>query len=179
MSAATRSFSAETASVPAARRFVRATLQDLELLSAWDAAEMLVSELVTNAVLHARTSFTVSVERHDQAVRVSVTDLSSATPRQRSYGNDSTTGRGLRLVATIALSWGVDRTVAGKTVWFEVRAAGDAGVETAPWDEAIDVDALLVAFDDTGGDGGDGGLTPTSGAWSDQTALGARCPAAA
>ena len=70
--------------------------------------------------------------------------------RERSYGTDSTTGRGLRLVATLAAAWGVDRTLAGKTVWFEVPAAGDTRTTVEPWDADRDLDALLAGFDDPG-----------------------------
>jgi anti-sigma regulatory factor (Ser/Thr protein kinase) len=149
---------ADAASVPTARRFVRTTLERLGLTAAWEAAEMLVSEVVTNAVLHAKTVFTVEVVRDGDLVRVGVTDLSPAVPRQRTYGTDSTTGRGLRLVATLAVAWGVERTGRGKTVWFEVPAAGDAGTVVPSWEDGEDLDALLAGFDDP--DDGVGVVTP-------------------
>ena len=148
MTAASLTLPAETSSVPTARRFVRTTLEGLGLLAAYEAAELLVSEFVTNAVLHARTEFTVEVLRDGDTVRVSVMDLSPATPRERRYGTDSTTGRGLRLVATLAVAWGVDRTAAGKTVWFEVLAVGDAGSVEEPWEADTDLDTLLASFED-------------------------------
>lgn len=144
-------YPAEPASVPMARRFVRTALEALELPAAWDAAEMLVSEVATNAVLHARTEFTIEVTRVGEVVRVSVLDRSVLVPRQRAYATDSTTGRGLRLVATLAVAWGVDRSVGGKAVWFEVLAAGGTGTLVEPWDADVDVEALLVAFGDGGG----------------------------
>ena len=153
MAASSRSFPAEATSVPTARRFVRATLVDLGLSTAWDAAELLVSELVTNAVLHARTEFSVEVLRDGDLVRVSVHDRSPVVPRPRSYGTDSTTGRGMRLVATLAVAWGVDRHDGGKAVWFEVRAAGDVDRLVEPWAEDTDLDALLAGFDDLDGGG--------------------------
>ena len=158
MTAASQTFPAEPASVPSARRFVRGTLDGMGLSAAWDAAEVLVSEVATNAVLHARSEFTVEVERAGEVVRVSVLDRSVVVPRQRTYGTQSTTGRGLRLVATLAVAWGVDRSAGGKAVWFEVRTAGDTGALVEPWDSSADVDALLAAFGDLGGDvGGDTG----------------------
>ena len=150
MTVSSLSLPAEAASVPTARRFVRTTLEGLGLRPAWEAAEMLVSEIVTNAVLHARTAFTVDVVREDDVVRISVRDGSRAVPRQRAYGTDSTTGRGLRLVATLSVAWGVERDEDGKTVWFEVLTVGDAGTRVEPWDDDTDVDALLAAFDDVG-----------------------------
>jgi anti-sigma regulatory factor (Ser/Thr protein kinase) len=154
VTAASTTFPAEASSVPTARRFVRTTLLELGLEAAWDAAAMLVSELATNAVLHARTDFTITVERHGDVVRVSVLDRSSVVPRQRTYGTDSTTGRGMRLVASLALAWGVEQHDGGKTVWFEVLSTGDSGRAVEAWDEEVDVDALLAGFrDDLGGDG--------------------------
>jgi anti-sigma regulatory factor (Ser/Thr protein kinase) len=148
VTAAACSFPADSASVPAARRFVRDTLDELGVSAAWDGAAMLVSELATNAVLHARTTFTVHVLRDHDTVRVSVQDLSLVLPRQRAYGTESTTGRGLRLVSSLALAWGVERHEGGKSVWFDVPAAGDRGTVTEAWDSDLDVEALLAGFDD-------------------------------
>ena len=139
------------ASVRAARCFVGSVLAEWGLRAAYDAAEMLVSEVVTNAVLHARTPFTVTVTRSADAVRVSVNDGSPAVPQQRMYGPDATTGRGMRLVASLSLRWGVEPDDAGgKEVWFEVSTAGDAGQMVEAWEDDVDVDALLAAFDDGG-----------------------------
>lgn len=135
----------EPASVSTARRFVGASLDALGASAARPDAEMLVSELATNAVLHARTPFTVEVTRDGQRVRICVLDLSPALPRARSYGAQSTTGRGMRLVASLAADWGVERQGRQrKTVWFELPADG-SGAEVPGWDE-IDVDALVAAF---------------------------------
>ncbi|MCU1593857.1 MAG: putative sensor protein [Frankiales bacterium] len=141
-------FPPEPQSVPAARRFVRTALDELGVPGALDAAEMLVSEAATNAVLHARTDFVVEVAREGERVRVSVADSSPVLPRQRDYGIDATTGRGVRLIATLAAAWGVDRTPEGKTVWFEIDAAdGRSSVEES-WDSDADLDALLAGYDD-------------------------------
>lgn len=149
VTAASTSLPAEPASVPAARRFVRAVLQGSGLQAAWETAQMLVSEVATNAVLHARTAFTVEVVRDGERVRVSVTDLSPAVPRQRSYGADSATGRGLRLVDTFAAAWGVDRQPGGgKTVWFEVPTAGDSATVPDSWLFDEDPEAILAGFDE-------------------------------
>jgi anti-sigma regulatory factor (Ser/Thr protein kinase) len=147
MSAASTTLPAEASSVPAARRFVRTALQELGLDGAYEAAEFLASEIATNAVLHARTAFTVQVLREGDVARVCVMDLSPVLPRQRSYGTESTTGRGLRLVATLAAAWGVEQTAAGKTVWFEVPAAGD-DEELEEWPAGTDLDALLATYDE-------------------------------
>jgi anti-sigma regulatory factor (Ser/Thr protein kinase) len=115
-------FSAERHNVSAARRFVADTL------AAWDAdafewaATTAVSELTTNAVLHARTGFTLSLRLDDDLLRLEVTDQSFQLPRMRSYGDQASTGRGMNVVYALAAAHGVVSTPAGKTVWCEVRA---------------------------------------------------------
>jgi hypothetical protein len=82
-----------------------------------DRAELIVSELVTNAVLHAGTGPIVSVRIDDENVRIEVEDTSPAAPVLREYGLDASTGRGLRVVSTAASEWGVETTSSGKAVW--------------------------------------------------------------
>jgi anti-sigma regulatory factor (Ser/Thr protein kinase) len=119
--------SAAPESVSSARRFVRTALTDLDAPEACDDAVALVSELATNAVIHARTVYTIVVSRDANSARVGVHDLSTVVPRQRASGSDALTGRGLRLVASISSDWGVDLVTRGKGVWFTVSCAG--GVE--------------------------------------------------
>lgn len=133
-------------SIAVARRFVVAALHDAHADSAADDAATLVSELATNALLHARTSFTVEVELIGEVVRIGVVDLSAATPRVRDYGSEATTGRGMRLVATMATRWGVEPNAEGKMVWFELPAQGTA--ELSAWDEDSDPQDILAAFPD-------------------------------
>ena len=94
-------------------------MQDWGYVSAIADAELLVSELVTNAILHARSGARVDVERVGDRVRVAVCDDSPAVPRVRNYGPDAVTGRGLLLVQRISNAWGVDPGDGGKCVWFE------------------------------------------------------------
>lgn len=127
----------EARSVGEARRFVTSTLAASGSPSdVVDAAELLVSELVTNAVLHARTPFDVAVAVSDDVARVGVTDRSTRVVARRRHTLESGTGRGLLLVEQVASSWGIDARTTGKTVWFEVRP--DAG-ESEP-----DLDAFLA-----------------------------------
>lgn len=150
---------AEPASVPAARRCVRDALAGLGADGAAEDAQTLVSELATNAVLHARTPFTLQVVRRDDVVQVRVADRSAVLPRQRSYGPESTTGRGMRLIASIATAWGIDSEGGGKVVWFELPAEGRT-TAVPPWDdETMDVDALIASFDDADG-GSDAARAP-------------------
>lgn len=158
VSTAAQTFAPDAGSVPGARRFVTQTLRRWQLDQAADAAEMLVSEVVTNAVLHARTEFTVEVTRADfgagDVVRVRVVDASSALPRQRNYEADSTTGRGIRLVETLSARWGVESLISvagggpGKAVYFDVPVDGDDGRSFAEWDSKLDADVLLAQFGD-------------------------------
>ncbi len=121
-------------------------MTDLDTARACDDVVTLVSELATNAVIHARTPYTIAVSHEGDTVRVWVHDLSAVIPRRRAYGLDATTGRGLRLVATLASSRGVDPETEGKVVWFEVPWEGSQ--DAAAWYVEVDVDALLPAFDD-------------------------------
>lgn len=141
---ATLTLPALAESVPAARRFVMNTLADLDAAGACNDVVALVSELATNAVIHARTPYTIVVSRERDTVRVRVHDLSAVIPRRRAYGLDATTGRGLRLVASMSADWGIEAESGGKAVWFEVRCNEE---RTPPeWYADLDVDALLSAF---------------------------------
>ena len=83
---------------------------------------LLTSELATNALVHARTEFQVTVAHlHDDGRRIAVTDGNAHVPEPRMAPADATTGRGLALVDAMASAWGAHRHGRGKTVWFEVR----------------------------------------------------------
>jgi anti-sigma regulatory factor (Ser/Thr protein kinase) len=106
-----------------ARRFVTTTLAQWSTApDGAEVVELLTSELVTNAVLHARTSITLRVRRNGSAVRVEVVDTSPALPTARLYSEDAVTGRGLQLVESLARAWGVEPGQGTKTLWFEVEA---------------------------------------------------------
>jgi hypothetical protein len=115
---------------------------------------LLVTELVTNAILHARTMIQVILERREDAVRVEVRDGSRVRPALRNHGLDATTGRGLALVSQLAESWGVDVSGAGKVVWARL---------TEDWDEqSSDILFAVPDLDDLKDDdpGLGGGGTP-------------------
>jgi anti-sigma regulatory factor (Ser/Thr protein kinase) len=83
--------------------------------------ELLTTELATNAVLHAHSPFTVSVQVDQGWVRVEVTDSSPVLPpKPRLPRPDATSGRGLVLVDILATRWGSERLETGKRVWFEL-----------------------------------------------------------
>lgn len=131
---------AEPASVGKARRFVQSTLRAWDLDEAAEVATLLVSELATNAVLHARTDFAVVLHREVGDVRVEVCDGSQVTPRQRHHSPSAATGRGVALVAQLASAWGTSSAVAGfaKCVWFTVPAHTSADAAWAgDWLEGL------------------------------------------
>ena len=132
-------------SVPPARRFVERTLEQWDLEALGWAAALVVTELAANAALHAGTEFTVTLQHEGDSVRVEVRDGSDRLPRTRSHSIESTTGRGLRLVAELARAWGVREQDPGKAVWAELATTPSSG---AGEDDDVDVDALLDAFGD-------------------------------
>ena len=103
-----------------ARRFVVDTLRSWDSAGHVDVAELLTSELVTNAVLHVGSEVGLVVRLTAGAVRVEVRDASPEPPVPRHYEVDALTGRGLRLVESMAVAWGFDSNGRGKVVWFEL-----------------------------------------------------------
>ena len=103
---------------------VRATDQQ-----ALDRVLLLTSEVVTNAILHARTPLRLTAALDAGQVTVRVYDTLRTPPRRRTYRSDAGTGRGMHLVEALADRWGVEETSAGKCVWFAVALA--AGEQSA------------------------------------------------
>jgi len=110
--------------VPLAARAVRRLVG--QTLTAWDQDELVddatavVSELASNALLHASCPFRVSVRRSDAAVKIEVHDLSPALPTRRDVAPDALGGRGVALVAGLSTSWGTELVPDGKIVWAEL-----------------------------------------------------------
>src|SRR5436309_7697357 len=110
--------SATARSVPEGRQHVSAALREWGYEGLVETARLLTSELLTNAVLHARTEMTLAIDDTEHGVRVSVTDSSPVPPSLRHHSTMATTGRGLRLLEELARAWSVDEDNGGKTVWF-------------------------------------------------------------
>lgn len=108
----------EPTSAGMARRFVAASLDAGREVA--ELAVLLVSELASNAVLHARTPFELVVDDDGRRLRVEVHDGSAALPTLRDYVAESVTGRGLHMVASSADNWGFEARGRGKCVWFEL-----------------------------------------------------------
>ncbi|MBV9416557.1 MAG: MEDS domain-containing protein [Solirubrobacterales bacterium] len=106
----------------AARHFVASLLErrPYGARAPVDDAQLVVSELATNSVVHAGTPFSVSVRCDGTAIRIAVHDRSPREPIVRAAGPTARSGRGLRLVAAVARNWGVETAPDGKTVWAEL-----------------------------------------------------------
>jgi two-component sensor histidine kinase len=118
----TRTFEADQVSARSARRF--AVQRSLELGASTDVADtiaLLTSELVTNAVMHARTDIHVTVALGEaRRVRVCVRDENTRMPAPAIAPIDATSGRGLLLVQSASTAWGIQTDEDGKTIWFEL-----------------------------------------------------------
>ena len=104
-----------------ARDFLRSTMCAEHNAHVLEDAVLLVSELVTNSVLHGGPPVVVAVECDSTALRVRVRDGSPELPVPKSAGLDAEGGRGLDLVQSISADWGVEKTHDGKHVWFVIR----------------------------------------------------------
>jgi anti-sigma regulatory factor (Ser/Thr protein kinase) len=125
-----------TESVPVARRFVRDLMIDSNTSADLDTASLLVTEIVTNAVLHALAPLSLRVEVSADVVRVEVRDGSQMPPRVHAFSPTAATGRGLRLLESLAVRWGVrPEPSGGKVVWFEVGAPTESAweLDAADW----------------------------------------------
>ena len=116
-----RAFGNSPRAVSEARHYVTAELSDVRQ-EVVDEVAVMVSELVTNCVLHTDADFRVRVDHDREHVRVEVTDYGEGTPTQRVPPISEPTGRGLRIVRELADDFGVQPLARppGKTVWFSV-----------------------------------------------------------
>ncbi|MCU1678737.1 MAG: putative anti-sigma regulatory factor, serine/threonine protein kinase [Frankiales bacterium] len=132
-------------SVRSARRFVEEQLDDWGASGhAW-AAITVVSELATNAVLHARTEFVVAIELDGPRLHVRVADGAAAIPVRRRYEVEAATGRGIALLEALASDWGIEASDGGKVVWCTVEAHRDSSGDV---DDDMTDDVLLGTFAD-------------------------------
>jgi anti-sigma regulatory factor (Ser/Thr protein kinase) len=123
LNSATKDLPADPSAVPLARHFVTRRITewgvDPEVAGT---AELCVSELVTNAVIHAGTPSHVTVRLDDQRLLVAVRDHGrpEAVAPVEAEVEELSTGRGLTIVEVLAASWGSERGLDGATVWFEL-----------------------------------------------------------
>ena len=112
-----------------ARRFVSGTLREWEVdEDRIDTAELCVSELVTNAVIHSGTTSSVTVQADPEYVLVLVQDRGGrgAVRLPDELDPESVSGRGLSLVDALSSAWSAEHSTDGTTVWFELALSGEA-----------------------------------------------------
>jgi anti-sigma regulatory factor (Ser/Thr protein kinase) len=149
--------------VQEARKWAGEVCRDLKRDDLQETTELAITELVTNAVLHADAPLSVKVGGTFDHPRFEVRDGSRTLPRVNPHMTDedellSTFGRGLGIVGMCASAWGADVSHGGKTVWFEptsglaeepaepvfdLPGGGEVGAPTPPPE-----DFITVVFDD-------------------------------
>ncbi|MGH9045748.1 MAG: ATP-binding protein [Acidimicrobiales bacterium] len=121
-----RTFEAVLSSVTDARRFTASTLEGLpeDLI---DGAILMVSELATNAVQHARSRFELTIDCDPDGVEVEVWDHGGGEAEPQHPSATDTSGRGLQIVGALADAWGTRQATDrwGKGVWFTLAANSD------------------------------------------------------
>jgi len=123
-----QSFRSWTVTSPAQLRVLRTQLRHLTGLWALsedctDRVLMVVNELTSNAIDHARTTCAITVRHSKALVRVLVADDSPLPPRIAPYDVHATRGRGLQMVKAMADRWGWTPRSGGKTVWAAVNCS--------------------------------------------------------
>ncbi|HEX5535245.1 MAG TPA: SpoIIE family protein phosphatase [Actinomycetales bacterium] len=112
--------------VPTARRFTVATLNDRGWTDVVDDAAMVVTELITNALLYGGAPVVLRLVPILQGLRIEVQDHGEQLPMRVVSTSESMTGRGLAVVGTLSNRWGVEPLPDGKVVWCELSVDGDA-----------------------------------------------------
>lgn len=107
-------------SVGEARSVVRDLLERWGYRDLVDDAELVVSELVTNAIVHAGSSCAVIVSRGEGSVRIEVEDHGPGLPDQQSPHWNAEGGRGLMIVSALSTAWGIQAEERSKSVWVEL-----------------------------------------------------------
>lgn len=120
--AATIEVEPDRAEIRRVRRFVEERCVEWGCEDRLDDALLVVSELATNAALHAGTPYVVTARRRRGALRLDVFDGSEAAPELREHGDrDAEGGRGLYLVSAMSAAWGVERrSGGGKLIWADL-----------------------------------------------------------
>jgi anti-sigma regulatory factor (Ser/Thr protein kinase) len=111
---------AEVASAGRARALLREELERWGLPELVETGTLCVSEIVTNAVVHAGTPVRLEIELRPECVRVEVHDGGAAPPERLQAQLDDVHGRGVAIVEMLTTQWGVEAADAGKCVWFEL-----------------------------------------------------------
>jgi anti-sigma regulatory factor (Ser/Thr protein kinase) len=121
----------QTAASPSeARHLVGRFAAENDMRNESGAALLVLSELVTNAVLHGAEPIEVVVSRYGDVLRIEVSDGGSRTDGvvPRSWDDPRPGGRGLHIVNSLATRWGTTDNTSGKTVWAEIGLSDNARV---------------------------------------------------
>ena len=121
-------FEASPLSASQARDFVSDHLVRHGLSYLVDPVRLVTSELATNALVHAHTAFSVSLDGWAHTVLLTVRDDSLSRPTRRTARVTDPTGRGLEIVDIVSLDWGINEdSVGSKAVWasFAIRGQGE------------------------------------------------------
>lgn len=109
--------------VSAVRRFVTGVLRSWGEDDLVPDAALVISEMATNAVMHAESAFRAFVERADGVVRIAIEDAGSGMPESLAADGDDLNGRGVAIVEALSARWGWDALAQGKIVWAELTTA--------------------------------------------------------
>lgn len=145
---ARQSWDAAASTVPQARRLVREVLTSSGQAPLVESAELIVSELVGNVVLHVGGSveLAVTVVSADEVV-LEVSDGSPLSPHLRVFSRTSSTGRGMRLVHSLSAEHGVRPWRTGKTIWVRLTPASSARGDDEIAGSFADIDWLSELAD--------------------------------
>jgi anti-sigma regulatory factor (Ser/Thr protein kinase) len=121
-----QTFVSSTWSLRAARTFVSTTMRTWGFGAVAADAELIASELATNAVSHARSHFSIGLSRHEGQVRIAVGDTDHTPPITRAPSRAGLGGLGLHLIESLATSWGHEIDSNGKIVWADIACESAA-----------------------------------------------------
>jgi anti-sigma regulatory factor (Ser/Thr protein kinase) len=107
--------------VPCARHYVTHILREWNLSHLADSAQVIVSELVTNAILHGAGPVKVCLRAKEQSLLIEVWDELPSPPEPRDHAADDEGGRGLGIVSLLSHRWGYYPESGGKCVWAFLR----------------------------------------------------------
>jgi len=142
--AAEEDLAPEATSAGRARALLRRVLAGHDREDALDPAQLAMSEIVTNALVHTGTQMRLRILLAPHGLRVELADGSQRMPARREFGDAAATGRGLHLVDELATRWGAYPAGEGKVVWFEI------GDDEQAWevpDTELTADAGIVVVD--------------------------------
>lgn len=121
----------EPFSAALARRLAAEQLAEWGLDGLIDTAQLLVSEVVTNAVRHTAGPILLSLTQYPTALRCDVEDSDPETPQHKPGSEEAESGRGLVLLDALTMAWGSRRTPDGKSIWFELPLSLSPHVQTS------------------------------------------------